>query len=361
MSDLLTVSTRKGLFILERKDGDWEIRRTGFLGDAVSLAYQDPQSGRLYAALKLGHFGAKLHLSEDGGATWREIACPAFPQIEASGDKQEAPSVREIWTLAMTPDGTLWAGTIGGGLFRSGDAGESWALVESLWNEPLRANWMGGGNEAPAVHSFCIDPGDPNHLALAVSCGGVWQSADGGHSWLATSKGMYAEFMPPERREDPSIQDVHQMVQCRGAPQRFWAQHHNGAFRSSDGALTWQEVTAIRPSKFGFAVAVHPEDPDRAWFVPAVKDECRIPVDGALVVARTDDGGESFARLGTGLPQRHAYDLVLRHGLAIDPAGESLAMGSTSGHLWLSQDQGESWRLIAGHLPPIHAVGFAQA
>ncbi|MFI5016501.1 MAG: exo-alpha-sialidase, partial [Dongiales bacterium] len=61
-----------------------------------------------------------------------------------------------------------------------------------------------------------------------------------------------------------------------------------------------------------------------------------------------------------GLPQRHAYDLVLRHALAIDEPGESLAMGSTSGHLWLSQDQGESWKLLAGHLPPIHALGFAR-
>ena len=171
---------------------------------------------------------------------------------------------------------------------------------------------------------------------------------------------MYAEFMPPERAEDPAIQDVHQMVQCRGAPQSFWAQHHNGVFRSTDGAASWQEVTAIRPSKFGFAVAVHPEDPKRAWFVPAVKDECRIPADGALVVARTTDGGESFDVLRGGLPQRHAYDLVLRHALAIDEPGNSLAMGSTSGHLWLSQDQGESWKLLAGHLPPIHALGFAR-
>jgi hypothetical protein len=356
MSELLCVSTRKGLFLFEDEAAGWEIGCTAFLGDSVSLAYHDPRSGRLYAALKLGHFGAKLHLSEDRGASWREIACPAFPQK----DEKEGPSVLEIWTLAAGPDGTLWAGTIGGGLFRSGDGGESWALVESLWNHPKRAAWIGGGNDAPAVHSLCIDPKDPRRLALAVSCGGVWQSQDAGESWRVTSTGMYAEFMPPERAEDPAIQDVHQMVQCRAAPQCFWAQHHNGVFRSTDGAASWQEVTAIRPSKFGFAVAVHPDDPKRAWFVPAVKDECRIPADGALVVARTTDGGESFDVLRGGLPQRHAYDLVLRHALAIDEPGNALAMGSTSGHLWLSQDQGESWKLLAGHLPPIHALGFAQ-
>ena len=106
MSELLCVSTRKGLFLFEREGAGWEIRRTAFLGDSVSLAYHDPRSGRLYAALKLGHFGAKLHLSEDRGASWREIACPAFPQK----DDKEGPSVLEIWTLAAGPDGTLWAG-----------------------------------------------------------------------------------------------------------------------------------------------------------------------------------------------------------------------------------------------------------
>src|SRR5262249_15127496 len=266
MSELLTVSTRKGLFILEREaGGDWQIRRTGFLGDSVSLAYWDSETGRLYAALKLGHFGAKLHVSQDHGASWREIACPAFPKTDAAPESEDgAPSVREIWTLAAGPDGALWAGTIGGGLFRSADGGASWALAQGLWDRPERANWMGGGNEAPAVHSLCIDPKDDKHMALAVSCGGVWQSGDSGQSWSVTSSGLYAEFMPPERREDPAIQDVHQMVQCRSAPQCFWLQHHNGVFRSTDGASSWQEVTAIRPSKFGFAVAVHPENPDRA-------------------------------------------------------------------------------------------------
>jgi hypothetical protein len=354
--DVLLASTRKGLFVLEREGSGWEVRRASFLGDSVSLAHWDRAGRRLYAALKLGHFGAKLHVSEDHGRSWRELACPAFPPTETKG----GPAVLEIWSLANGPDNSLWAGTIGGGLFRSDDGGESWTLIESLWQRPERANWMGGGNDAPAIHSITFDPRDPARLALAVSCGGVWQSEDTGQSWLLTARGMRAEFMPPERSEDQSIQDVHRMVRCRAAPDRFWAQHHNGVFRSTDGARTWQEVTAIRPSKFGFAVAVHPQDPQRAWFVPAVKDECRIPADGALVVARTDDGGRSFTELRQGLPQRHAYDLVLRHALCIDDAGEHLAMGSTSGHLWISADQGDSWQLAAGHLPPIHALGFAE-
>jgi hypothetical protein len=138
----------------------------------------------------------------------------------------------------------------------------------------------------------------------------------------------------------------------------MWVQHHNGVFRSTDNAKSWQEVATIRPAKFGFAVAVHPKDPDTAWFVPAVKDECRVPVDGKLVVARTRDGGKSFAMLRKGLPQEHAYDLVYRHCLDVDRTGKRVAFGSTTGGLWLSENQGDSWRCLSTQLPPIHCVRF---
>jgi hypothetical protein len=62
--------------------------------------------------------------------------------------------------------------------------------------------------------------------------------------------------------------------------------------------------------------------------------------------------------LRRGLPQEHAYDLVYRHGLDVDASGNRLAMGSTTGGLWLSEDQGDSWRCLSTQLPPIYAVRF---
>jgi hypothetical protein len=114
----------------------------------------------------------------------------------------------------------------------------------------------------------------------------------------------------------------------------------------------------VRPSGFGFAVAVHPHDADTAWFVPGIKDEHRIPVDGKLVVTRTRDGGRSFEVLDRGLPQEHAYDLVLRHALDVDASGEVLAFGSTTGSLWISENGGDDWQAVSHHLPPIYAVRF---
>ena len=78
---------------------------------------------------------------------------------------------------------------------------------------------------------------------------------------------------------------------------------------------------------------------------PAVKDECRIPVDGRFVVFRTRDGGQRFELLSKGLPESNAYDLVFRHCLEVDETGEQM-MGSSTGSLWISEDGGDHWQHV---------------
>jgi hypothetical protein len=168
---------------------------------------------------------------------------------------------------------------------------------------------------------------------------------------------MQAKYMPPERWGDPNVQDVHRMVACPSQPDTLWVQHHSGMYRSTDGATSWQEVREPALSFFGFAVAVDPKDANTAWFVPAIKDENRVPVNAELAVTRTRDGGRTFEVLREGLPAP-SYDLVYRHGLAINTTGERLAIGSTTGGLWISENRGNSWQCISAHLPPVYAVRF---
>jgi hypothetical protein len=368
MADRIFVSTRKGLFtFVEAPRPRWSIERVSFLGDAVSIALHDPRDGALYAALGLGHYGVKLRRSLDRGATWTEVATPAFPK-QPDGEADTLPDgkpwpwrVQQIWSLeAGGEEGALWCGTIGGGLFHSTDRGASWSLVEPLWRHPKRKEWFGGGADLPGIHSICVDPRDPRTIAVGVSCGGVWHTRDHGASWELGAKGMFAEYMPPPRRDDEAIQDPHRVARCSSAPDRLWAQHHNGVFRSDDGGRTWSAIPNVVPSVFGFAVAAHPHDPNTAWLVPAVKDETRVPVDGKVVVARTRDGGETWRAFGEGLPQGHAYDIAYRHALDVDRSGERLAFGSTTGSLWTSGDSGESWTSASAHLPPVYAVTFAR-
>ena len=66
MSERAFLSTRKGLFELERGSNGWALGARHFLGEPVSIALVDGRDGALYAALNLGHFGVKLHRLDAG-------------------------------------------------------------------------------------------------------------------------------------------------------------------------------------------------------------------------------------------------------------------------------------------------------
>ncbi len=358
-------ATRKGLIELAPDDaGGWRIVRTHFIAEPVSMLLPptgDDRAGaglggRVWAALNLGHFGVKIHASDDGGDSWHEVEAPTYPPqpADAAGP---AWKLLQVWSLEAA-GGALWAGTLPGGLFRSADGGASWQLVESLWHRPERQEWFGGGYDTPGIHSILPYPGRPRELLLGISCGGAWRSEDAGATWTLSARGMRAGFMPPERADDQNIQDPHRIVRCAGAPDVLWCQHHGGLWRSTDNAGSWHEITTAPVSGFGFAAAAHPADPETAWFVPAVADERRVPRDLALCVQRTRDGGRTFDVLRAGLPQRDCYDLVHRHALEVAGDGKSLLMGTTTGGLWSSADAGDTWRAVGLHLPPIHAVRF---
>lgn len=365
MTDTLRIGTRKGLVTAERRPSGWEV--SGLALDAVPItALLDRGDGRdLIVGANHGHFGPKLYATADGAA-FRDLAVPEHPapvdgDVDLDPNRQEArPAATELlWSLATTADGALWCGTMPGGLFRSDDEGASWQLNRPLWEEPSRPGWFGGGYDHPAIHSIVPDPRGAERLVVGISCGGAWRTEDGGAGWAAGT-GMAARYMPPDRLDDPTIQDPHLVVRAPSDPDVLWTQHHCGIFRSTDDGRTWSEIPEAGPSTFGFTVAVHPHDADTAWFVPAIADEQRIPVDGRLVVTRTRDGGASFDVCASGLPPV-GWDLVYRHALAVDATGDRLAMGSTTGNLWVSEDAGDSWALVSAHLPPIAVVQFAAA
>lgn len=369
MSNRILVGTRKGLFRLERTGKDWEISDAWFLGDPVSIVLPEPGGRRIHAALDLGHFGVKIQRSENAGATWAEAPVPAYPE-KPEGLEEKDPvrkldipwSTQLLWALEPGGNpGELWCGDIPGGLFRSTDGGDSWTMIRTLWDDPRRLKWVGGGYDFAGIHSILVDPRDPKHITIGVSVGGVWTTFDAGESWALIGDGMRAAYMPPDLAFDPLSQDPHRLVQCPANPDRQWIQHHNGIFVSDDAGKNWRELPDVSPSGFGFAVAVHPTDPDTAWFVPAVKDETRIPVDGKLVVTRTRDGGKTVEAISSGLPQGPAYDLVYRHALDVAPDAGHVAFGSTTGSFWVSDNLGDSWQHVTSHLPPVLCVRFEGA
>ncbi|MGO9421057.1 WD40/YVTN/BNR-like repeat-containing protein [Roseiarcus sp.] len=210
MSDRLVVSTRKGLFWIERERDGWRIAEAEFLGDNVTLALNDPRSGHDYAVLNHGHFGVKLHRRTNG--VWNEVAAPVYPPkpeglIDRDGWGKDIPySLINIFALETggpKEKGLLWCGTIPGGLFRSRDHGASWELIRALWDDPKRQQWMGGGTDWPAIHSICVDPRDSGIVRIGISCGGVWETRDGGETWACRADGMFAAYLPPPNGPRP--------------------------------------------------------------------------------------------------------------------------------------------------------------
>jgi hypothetical protein len=390
MASRILVGTRKGTFIVDKTGGSWRARLGGHAGMGVAFVARDPYTGRLWALLGHGHWGAKLSISDDEGATWADspaqIKYPEGARYIAQDMYEDSASdhgvgwristkpatLGKLWIIAFGPGGRIYVGTIPGGLFVSRDAGASFELNRPLWNHESRGGdlfagegkgetkWFGTpaseGEFAPGIHSIVIDPRDPSRMLVAVSTAGVIETNDGGQTWHSANKGMLLEHTPEPEAEWGH--DAHYVEQCEGDPDHVWQQNHVGIYYSADAARSWRKVSAQEQGiHFGFPITADAKNGRVAWVVPGRSDQQRTAIDGGLFVARTDDGGQTWKALRRGLPQECAYDVVYRHALANKEG--VVAFGSTTGNLYVSDDGGESWTTVANNLPPIYSVRFA--
>lgn len=356
----LLVGTSKGLVVWEEKTSGWHIRDVHFLGMPANYVYVHPFSGEWWVSLAHGHWGQKLCYSSDEGRSWKAVAPPTYP-ADAEIRPGRPATLKKIWTIHHADpenDGAIWVGTEPGGLFYLAAPGRTFVLNESLWNHPSRSNeqqWFGAGRDLPFLHSIVVDPRDSSHLYIAVSCAGVFESRDGGNSWHPCNQGLIAAYLPNPRVEIGH--DPHRLLICDTQPDVLWQQNHCGIFRSVNGGASWQDVSETEGiARYGFALAADPDNPDRAWVIPAISDEMRVAPDMALCVCRTEDGGQSWQALRNGLPQTFSFDIVFRHSLALD--GERLAFGSTTGNLFFSADRGDHWQRLHTDLARIDCLCF---
>jgi photosystem II stability/assembly factor-like uncharacterized protein len=140
-------------------------------------------------------------------------------------------------------------------------------------------------------------------------------------------------------------------------PERWYQQNHVGMHRSDDGGHSWTEITEGLPSEFGFAAATHPHDRDTFYVVPLDPLHSRTMPGGQAAVWRTRDAGSSWQKLVKGLPQEDAHLGVLRSAMSIDTYDTpGLYFGTSTGQVFASNDEGDSWSEIASYLPPVSSV-----
>jgi photosystem II stability/assembly factor-like uncharacterized protein len=154
-----------------RDELGWSLPYSPEAGCVRDFAFYD-RGKRVYAAVEQGG----LLRSDDAGESWR--------LVEGSAGDSDAPlpmrfihdDVHSVTVHSTSPDQVVAA--TGGGLYRSGDGGQTWAHLYDCY---CRAVWL--------------DPGDPAHIifgpADGVDAGGrIEESFNGGADWVAAGEGL---------------------------------------------------------------------------------------------------------------------------------------------------------------------------
>jgi len=357
---IVLIGTRKGLVTARSADRRaWTVEPLQFANKDVYAVALDTRRDppRLFAGVGTGHWGPLLAHSDDLGATWNEpeLAPIAFP--EGSGA-----ALARIWQVqpaAAGQPGVVYAGVEPHALFRSEDGGLSFALVEGLWNHPHRSEWLPGGGGA-CLHTVLTHPSDPDWLMVAMSTAGVYRSADRGVTWQPANRGIQATYLPEDQRFPEYGQCVHKVAMHPSRPDRLFAQNHFGVYRSDDGGDSWATIESGLPSNFGFPIVVHPHRPDWVYVFPLLADEERMPPTLRCRVYRSENAGAGWRPLEAGLPPDPYHAAVLRDAMCSDggePAG--IYFGTRAGEVFASVDDGDTWTALATHLPDVLTVRAA--
>ena len=218
--------------------------------------------------------------------------------------------------------GVVYAGAEPASLFRSANGGDTWEEASALSAHPTRDQWQPGFGGL-CLHSMVLDPVDTKRMWVGMSAVGVFRTEDGGESWNPMNKGVRADFLPdrfPEFGQCP-----HKLLSHGSRPEVMYQQNHCGVYRSDDAGHEWRDVTGDLPSRFGFVLGLHAQDPDTIYVMP--EDEATgeevgggsLFVSGARMrVFRSRTGGGDWEPLTRGLPQERAYLHWMREGMATD-------------------------------------------
>jgi photosystem II stability/assembly factor-like uncharacterized protein len=353
-STVLLVGTRKGCFVLESDADrrDWKVGGPFCDGWPIYNAVQDPASGSIYAAAASEWHGAGIWRSSDLGENW-EFSSEGLTY----GD--DGMKLSKVHGLAAA-HGRLLAGAEAAGLFESRDGGKTWTLISTLDGQPNRELWNDPANQPPGhlgMSAILPHPEDAARFWVIIQGHSIFETTDDGATWTPRNKGLRADWP----LENPEVgYCVHKLVMSPADHQRMYQQNHCGMHRSDDQGQSWVEISEGLPSDFGFAAAAHPHDKDTFYVIPLDPGHGRVMPEGHAAVWRTRDAGSSWQRLDRGLPERDAHLGVLREGMAIaDYDVPGLYFGTSTGQVFASNDEGESWSEIAGYLPAISSVDVA--
>ncbi|HMB67828.1 MAG TPA: hypothetical protein VKU85_00905, partial [bacterium] len=241
--------------------------------------------------------------------------------------------------LVVDPDdpaaNTWFVGSVGGGVWRTSDAGGSWTLLTP---------------DFPTLAVSTIAMADSDHDVLYAGTGesfynidtihgdGIFKSTDRGLTWVALAGTVGSDDFHNVARivVDPADEDVVVAATTTGRYRESIAPESQ-IMKSTDGGTTWTEAfVETETGMFGPVKKVQQivADPTDFSNLYAAVDE-----EGILV---STDAGDSWAYSNSGIT-----DFRGRFELAISPLNSSLIFASAEGNshseLWVSEDAGATW------------------
>ncbi len=267
--------------------------------------------------------------------------------------------VSKVSTLARAGD-RLLVGVEAPGIFESRDNGETFSLLSTLSGQHGSEAWDDPASQPPGhlgISGFVTDPDDSDNFFAIVQGVGAFETEDGGSSWTPRNQGLRRDWPRRTTRTSASASTSSSAPPTRSA---CTSRTTSACTARTTRGKSWTEITEGLPGDFGFAAAVHPHDTETFYVIPVDGGHGRTMHDGKATVWRTRDAGSSWQPLRDGLPQVDAHLGVLRQGMTIDKHDTpGVYFGTSTGQVFASADEGETWSEIASYLPSISSVDVA--
>ncbi|HEY6393373.1 MAG TPA: hypothetical protein VIX89_18975 [Bryobacteraceae bacterium] len=239
---------------------------------------------------------------------------------------------------------TFYMGSTGGGVWKTTDAGHTWANV-SDGQIPLGS--MGAVEVSLSDPNIIYAGTGSSKIRSNVSIGrGIYKSADAGKTW--SFSGLRDVGQIATVRVHPSNPDV-VYVAATGNP--FIANKERGVYRSTDGGKTWKNILFISDTCGAADLELQPGNPNVIF--ASMWHGQRKPwtiVSGAREggIYKSTDGGEKWTKLANGLPN----ELFGRSNVAISASSPNriyaLIEAKPGSGLYRSEDAGATWSLVNG-------------